>query len=94
MQLAHEVSLKEVEIKARQSPESSNNGGRIPAVHTGEKRIHIPKDLVSSFVVGDDIDNWFEAIDVALAMHRVSEEDWGVSLWKHASHREGYTTEP
>ena len=48
-----------------------------------DKRVHIPKDLVSSSPVGDDIDKWFEAYEVALEMHRIPEEDWGASLWRH-----------
>ena len=55
----------------------------VAAYIQSNKRVHIPKDLVLSFVVGDEIDNRFEAYEVALAMHSVPEEDWGVSLWKH-----------
>ena len=52
LQVAHEVSLRELDIKAKQAPETSNNDGSIPAVHIGEKRVDIPKDLKLSFVVG------------------------------------------
>ena len=38
--------------------------------------MHIPEDLVPNFVVGDDIDNWFKAYEVALEMHRIPKEDW------------------
>ncbi|KAJ1093868.1 hypothetical protein NDU88_006957 [Pleurodeles waltl] len=51
--LAHELSLKELEIKARQS-ESSSNGGSIQTGPAGEQKVRIPKNVVPSFVVGDD----------------------------------------
>lgn len=31
----------------------------------------------------DDIDKLFSAYEVALRMYSASEEDWGISLWKH-----------
>ena len=70
--------MKELDIKARQAPEPSSNGDSIPAVQTGENTVQIPKELVPRYFVGDDIDNWFKAYEVALAMHRVSMEDWGL----------------
>ncbi|KAJ1201972.1 hypothetical protein NDU88_005776 [Pleurodeles waltl] len=78
--LAHELSLKELEIKARQS-ESSNNGGSILTGPAGEKKVRIPKNVVPSFVVGDDIDKWLAAYEVALRAHGVPEGQWGVAMW-------------
>ncbi|KAJ1214393.1 hypothetical protein NDU88_002012 [Pleurodeles waltl] len=78
--LAHEMSLKELEIKARQS-ESSNNGGSIQTGPAGEKKVRIPKNVVPSFVVGDDIDKWLAAYEVALRAHEVPEGQWGVAMW-------------
>ncbi|KAJ1211568.1 hypothetical protein NDU88_006926 [Pleurodeles waltl] len=77
--LAHELSLKELEIKARQS-ESSNNGGSIQTGPAGEKKVRIPKNVVPSFVVGDDIDKWLAAYEVALRAHEVPEGQWGVAI--------------
>ncbi|KAJ1123233.1 hypothetical protein NDU88_001706 [Pleurodeles waltl] len=78
--LAHELSLKELEIKARQS-ESSNNGGSIQTGPAGEKKVRIPKNVVPSFVVGGDIDKWLAAYEVALRAHEVPEGQWGVAMW-------------
>ncbi|KAJ1103803.1 hypothetical protein NDU88_001224 [Pleurodeles waltl] len=78
--LAQELSLKELEIKARQS-ESSNNGGSILTGPAGEKKVRIPKNVVPSFVVGDDIDKWLAAYEVALRAHEVPEGQWGVAMW-------------
>ena len=47
------------------------------------KKVHIPKDLVPSYLVGDDITKCFAAHEMALRVQRVREEDWGASLWKH-----------
>ena len=55
--MAHGVSLKELEIKARRATDSSSYGDRVPAVSNGEKRVHIPKDVVPNFFVGDVVDN-------------------------------------
>ncbi|KAJ1088424.1 hypothetical protein NDU88_001581 [Pleurodeles waltl] len=66
--LAHELSLKELEIKARQS-ESSSDGVTIRAGPVGDKQVHIPKNVMPSFVVGDDIDKWLAAYEVALMAH-------------------------
>ncbi|KAJ1172732.1 hypothetical protein NDU88_004575, partial [Pleurodeles waltl] len=74
--LAHELSLMEVEIKARQS-ESSSDGGSIHAGLAGDKQVRIPKNVVPSFVVGDDIDKWLAAHEVALRAHGTPEEHWG-----------------
>ncbi|KAJ1101065.1 hypothetical protein NDU88_006139 [Pleurodeles waltl] len=78
--LAHELSLKELAIKARQS-ESSNNGGSIQTGPAGEKKVRITKNVVPSFVVGDDIDKWLAAYEVALRAHEVPEGQWGVAMW-------------
>ncbi|KAJ1118677.1 hypothetical protein NDU88_006865 [Pleurodeles waltl] len=78
--LAHELSLKELEINARQS-ESSNNGGSIQTGPAGEKKVRIPKNVVPSFVVGDDIDKWLAAYEVTLRAHEVPEGQWGVAMW-------------
>ncbi|KAJ1150468.1 hypothetical protein NDU88_003259 [Pleurodeles waltl] len=43
--LAHELSLKELDLKAKQS-ESSNNGFSILTEPAGEKKVHIPKNVV------------------------------------------------
>ena len=80
MQLVHEVSMRELELKSRQASETSSNDGSISSDSSGEKRMHISKDLVPSFVVGDDVVNWFQAYEVAFAMHRMPGEDWGVRL--------------
>ena len=77
--LAQEVSLKELEFRARQISGSSKNGDSNTVVPTTDRRVHIPKDLVPSYVVGDDIDNWFEAYELALGMHQVPTEDWGLA---------------
>ncbi|KAJ1211052.1 hypothetical protein NDU88_006414 [Pleurodeles waltl] len=78
--LAHELSLKELDIKARQS-ESSSDGFSIHAGPVGEKTVHIPKSVVPSYVVGDDIEMWLAAYEVALRAHGISEEQWGAALW-------------
>ncbi|KAJ1217002.1 hypothetical protein NDU88_004599 [Pleurodeles waltl] len=78
--LAHELSLKELDIKARQS-ESSNNGGSIQTGPAGEKKVCIPKNVVPSFVMGDDMDKWLAAYEVALRAHEVPEGQWGVAMW-------------
>ncbi|KAJ1092684.1 hypothetical protein NDU88_005794 [Pleurodeles waltl] len=78
--LAHELRLKELDLKAKQS-ESSNNGGSILTGPAGEKRVRIPKNVVPSFVVGDDIDKWLAAYEVALRAHEVPEGQWGVAMW-------------
>ncbi|KAJ1169992.1 hypothetical protein NDU88_001873 [Pleurodeles waltl] len=78
--LDHELSLKELEIKARQS-ESSNNGGSIQTGPAGEKKVRIPKNVVPSFVVGDDIDKWLAAYEVALRAHEVPEGQSGEAMW-------------
>ncbi|KAJ1101430.1 hypothetical protein NDU88_006498 [Pleurodeles waltl] len=78
--LAHKLSLKELEIKARQS-EPSNNGGSIQTGPAGEKKVCIPKNVVPSFVVGDDIDKWLAAYEVALRAHEVPEGQWGTAMW-------------
>ncbi|KAJ1152290.1 hypothetical protein NDU88_005066 [Pleurodeles waltl] len=77
--LAHELSLKELEIKVRQS-EYSSDGGSIHAGPVGEKKVHVLKNVVPSYVVGDDIDKWLAAYEVALRAHGTSEEQWGVAL--------------
>ncbi|KAJ1135000.1 hypothetical protein NDU88_001446 [Pleurodeles waltl] len=59
--LAHELSLKELDLKAKQS-ESSNNGGSILTGPAEQKKVRIPKNVVPSFVVGDDIDKWLAAM--------------------------------
>ncbi|KAJ1170924.1 hypothetical protein NDU88_002795 [Pleurodeles waltl] len=71
--LAHELSLKELDRKARQS-ESSIDGGSIHKVPEGDWMVCIHKNLVPSNVVGDDIDKWFSAYEVALMVHGVPEE--------------------
>ncbi|KAJ1217648.1 hypothetical protein NDU88_005241 [Pleurodeles waltl] len=78
--LAHELSLKELEIKARQF-EPSSDGGSIHAGPVWEKKVCIPKNVVPSFVVGDDIDKWLAAYEVSLRAHGTSEEHWGAALW-------------
>ncbi|KAJ1140719.1 hypothetical protein NDU88_007064 [Pleurodeles waltl] len=80
--LAHELSLKELDIKARQS-ESSSNGGSIQTGPAGEKKVRIPKNVVPSFVVGDDIDKWLAAYEVALRAHEVPEGQWGTAMWSN-----------
>ena len=69
--------LKELESRARQTSGSSSNGGSNTVVPPTERKVHIPKDLVYSNVIGDDIVNWFQAYEEALEMHRVPLEDWG-----------------
>ncbi|KAJ1198141.1 hypothetical protein NDU88_001985 [Pleurodeles waltl] len=66
--LAHELSFQELEIKARQS-ESSSDGGSMRAGAVGDKQVCIPKNVVPGFVVGDDIDKWLAAYEVALRAH-------------------------
>ncbi|KAJ1187169.1 hypothetical protein NDU88_003948 [Pleurodeles waltl] len=78
--LAHELSLKELEIKARQS-KSNSNGSSIQTGPAGEKKVRIPKNVVPSFVVGDDIDKWLAAYEVALRAHEVPEGQWGTAMW-------------
>ncbi|KAJ1114638.1 hypothetical protein NDU88_002873 [Pleurodeles waltl] len=78
--LAHELSLKELDLKGKQS-ESSNNGGSILTGPAGDKKVRIPKNVVPSFVVGDDIDKWLAAYEVALRAHEVPEGQWGVAMW-------------
>ncbi|KAJ1180973.1 hypothetical protein NDU88_006184 [Pleurodeles waltl] len=78
--LAHELSLKEVEIKAKQS-ESSSDGSSIHAGPVGDKRVCIPKKVGQSFEVGDDTDKWLAAYEVALRAHGTSEEHYGAALW-------------
>ncbi|KAJ1101478.1 hypothetical protein NDU88_006545 [Pleurodeles waltl] len=77
--LAHKVSLKELDRKSRQS-EFSSDGGSIHAEPAGHKKIHITKNVVPSYVVGDDIDKWLGAYKVALRAHGVPEEQWGAGL--------------
>ncbi|KAJ1123242.1 hypothetical protein NDU88_001715 [Pleurodeles waltl] len=88
--LAHELSLKELDLKAKQS-ESSSNGGSIQTGPAGEKKVRIPKNVVPSFVVGDDIDKWLAAYEVALRAHEVPEGQWGNDLehttWKEVELR-------
>ena len=62
---------------ARHTPTLSHQAGFSSTASSGEKKVNLPKDLVPSFVVGDNIDNWFKAYEVALSMHRVPKEDWG-----------------
>ncbi|KAJ1216445.1 hypothetical protein NDU88_004047 [Pleurodeles waltl] len=78
--LAHELSLKELEIKVRQS-EPSSDGISIHAGPVEEKKVCIPKNVVPSFEVGDDIDKWLAAYEVALRAIGTSEEHWGVAWW-------------
>ncbi|KAJ1217080.1 hypothetical protein NDU88_004675 [Pleurodeles waltl] len=80
--LAHELSLKELDLKAKQS-ESSSNGGSIQTGPAGEKKFCIPKNMVPSFVVGDDIDKWLAAYEVALRAHEVPEGQWGTAMWSY-----------
>ena len=75
MLLALQVNRRELDLKLRES----RTGGSISSTESsGEKNVHIPKGLVPSFVVMDDIDNWFKAYEVALSMHKISKEDWGL----------------
>ena len=78
--LAHERGQRELNMKAKQISESSDDGSSDSEVPSKYKRVHILKDLVASFVVVDDIDKWFEAYELDLQKHRVSEEDREVSL--------------
>ncbi|KAJ1139714.1 hypothetical protein NDU88_006081 [Pleurodeles waltl] len=77
--LAHELSLKELAIKVRQS-QSSSDGSSIHAGLAGERKVRTPKNGVPSFVLGDNIDKWLAAYEVALRAHGVSEEQWWVAL--------------
>ena len=49
MLLAHEMSQKELDHKAKQAPES-RNGGNISTVPLGEKGVHIPKDVGANYL--------------------------------------------
>ncbi|KAJ1201921.1 hypothetical protein NDU88_005725 [Pleurodeles waltl] len=80
--LAHELSLKELDLKAKQS-ESSSNSGNIQAGPAGEKKVGIPKNGVPSFVVRDDIDNWIAAYEVALRAHEVPEGQCKTAMWSY-----------
>ena len=59
--MAHKVSQKELALKAKGVTESSKDGGSNTDVSRKGKRVHIPKDLVPSLVVVDNINKWFEA---------------------------------
>ena len=72
--LTHEMSQKELDLKAKQITESSDDGGSDTEVPRRGKRVHSPRGLVTSFVEGGDIDNWFGAYEVALGMHQVPEQ--------------------
>ncbi|KAJ1129906.1 hypothetical protein NDU88_008267 [Pleurodeles waltl] len=78
--LAHELSMKELDLKA-QKAEYSADGGSISSV-SSHQRLHMPKSLIAKYNVGKDIDGSFEARKTALQMHRIPKEDWGTSLWK------------
>ncbi|KAJ1203963.1 hypothetical protein NDU88_007744 [Pleurodeles waltl] len=80
--LAHELSLKELDLKAKQS-ESSSNGGSIQTGPAGEKKVCIPKNVVPSFVVGDDIDRWLAAYEASLEAYEVAEGQWGAAMWSY-----------
>ncbi|KAJ1205576.1 hypothetical protein NDU88_001004 [Pleurodeles waltl] len=80
--LAQELSLKELDLKAKQS-ESSSNAGSIQTGPAGEKKVCIPKNVVPSFVVGDDIDKWLAAYEVALEAYEVPEGQWGTAMWSY-----------
>mgnify|MGYP002804857701 CR=1 FL=1 len=66
------MSLKELTLREREV----SNGGSISKISSEPRRVHIPKDLVPNFVVGD---NWFKAYEAALEMHRIPKEDWGLA---------------
>ncbi|KAJ1134754.1 hypothetical protein NDU88_001201 [Pleurodeles waltl] len=78
--LAHELSLKELDIKAQQVESS---GGSKITLSSVEKEGNPPRDLVPDFREGEDIDKWFEVYEVTLVTHRIPEEDWGSGLWRH-----------
>ncbi|KAJ1091554.1 hypothetical protein NDU88_004673 [Pleurodeles waltl] len=66
--LAHELRPKELELKSREC-ESSSDGASIHTGPAGDKKVHIPKGVVPSYVKGDDIDKRFSAYEVALRAH-------------------------
>ena len=79
--ISHELSLKELNIRALQIVSSSSNAVSIHAMSTSESKICLPKDLVPSYVVGEYINMWLAAYEVALRVHKVPEESWGGGLW-------------
>ncbi|KAJ1100564.1 hypothetical protein NDU88_005646 [Pleurodeles waltl] len=76
--MAHELSLKEID----QRSQSSRDGGSNSTVQP-ERRVHIPKDLVRDYKREDDIYLWFKGYESALHMNLVPEAQWGAALWKH-----------
>lgn len=79
LNMEHDRSLRELEIKAR-SLEISPSGGSTPSMPV-EARVYIPKDVVKEFFKGDDIGQWFKAYEVAMSSHPVPEKVWGAGLW-------------
>ncbi|XP_078509315.1 serine protease 27-like [Lissotriton helveticus] len=82
---AHELSIRELAIKAKQVESSSSSGSTQP-VRGG--KVYIPKDLVYNYQRGEDIYAWFTSYEIGLKMNEVPEKNWECGKPMSGTHTE------
>ncbi|KAJ1219149.1 hypothetical protein NDU88_006720 [Pleurodeles waltl] len=78
--MAHELSLRELDIGALQIRSYCSNGGNLPAVSDSESRGRSPKKLIPKPLLRGNIKKWLATDEATLTVHGVPEEHLGGNL--------------